>query len=29
LLPDEIDGQPPAPVPDVCPFTLDDVLTEG
>ncbi len=26
-LPESIDGQPPLPVPDVCPVTLDDLLT--
>lgn len=25
-LPDTIDGQPPLPVPDVCPVTLDELL---
>jgi hypothetical protein len=28
LLPDTIDGQPPLPVPDVCPVTLDELLTD-
>lgn len=27
-LPETIDGQPPLPVPDVCPLTLDDLLAE-
>jgi hypothetical protein len=27
-LPDTIDGQPPLPVPDVCPVTLDELLSE-
>jgi hypothetical protein len=27
-MPDTIDGQPPSPVPDVCPVTLDDLLSE-
>jgi hypothetical protein len=26
-LPEAIDGQPPLPVPDVCPVTLDDLLS--
>ena len=25
---DTIDGQPPLPVADVCPFTLDDLLAD-
>ena len=28
LMPDTIDGQPPLPSPDVCPVTLDDLLSE-
>jgi hypothetical protein len=28
-LPSSIDGQPPLPVPDVCPFTLDELLSEA
>jgi hypothetical protein len=28
VLPETIDGQPPLPVPDVCPVTLDDLLDE-
>jgi hypothetical protein len=27
-LPETIDGQPPLPVPDVCPATLDELLAE-
>ena len=27
-MPDTIDGQPPEPVPEVCPVTLDDLLGE-
>ena len=27
-LPDTIDGQPPLPVPDTCPMTLDELLSE-
>jgi hypothetical protein len=27
-LPDAMDGQPPLPVPDVCPLTLDELLNE-
>jgi hypothetical protein len=27
-LPETIDGQPPLPVPDVCPVTLDELLSE-
>lgn len=27
-LPDTIDGQPPLPVPDVCPVTLDELLSD-
>jgi len=27
-MPDTIDGQPPLPVPDVCPVTLDDLLSD-
>jgi hypothetical protein len=27
-LPDTIDAQPPLPVPDVCPMTLDELLAE-
>ena len=27
-LPDTIDGQPPLPVPDACPVTLDELLSE-
>ena len=26
ILPDTVDGQPPLPVPDACPVTLDDLL---
>ena len=25
-LPESLDGQPPLPVPDACPFTLDELL---
>ncbi len=25
-MPESMDGQPPLPVPDVCPFTLDELL---
>jgi hypothetical protein len=25
-MPETMDGQPPLPVPDVCPVTLDDLL---
>ena len=28
-LPDTIDGQPPLPLPAVCPMTLDDLLGDG
>jgi hypothetical protein len=28
LMPATIEGQPPLPVPDVCPVTLDDLLSE-
>jgi hypothetical protein len=28
VMPDTIDDQPPLPVPDVCPVTLDDLLAE-
>jgi Domain of unknown function DUF29 len=28
-LPDTIDGTPPLPLPDVCPWTLDELLSEG
>jgi hypothetical protein len=28
VLPETIDGQPPLPVPDVCPVTLDDLLSD-
>ncbi len=28
-LPDTMDDQPPLPVPDVCPLTLDELLNEG
>lgn len=27
-LPDTIDGQPPLPIPDTCPMTLDALLSE-
>jgi hypothetical protein len=27
-MPETIDGQPPLPVPDVCPVTLDELLSE-
>jgi hypothetical protein len=27
-LPDTMDGQPPLPLPDVCPVTLDEMLSE-
>jgi hypothetical protein len=27
-LPDTMDGQPPLPVPDVCPVTLDEMLAD-
>jgi hypothetical protein len=27
-MPDTIDGQPPLPVPQVCPVTLDELLSE-
>jgi len=27
LLPESIDGQPPLPVPDICPATLDELLS--
>jgi hypothetical protein len=27
-MPDTIDGQPPLPVPDVCPVTLDEMLSD-
>ena len=27
-MPDENDGQPPLPVPPVCPVTLDELLAE-
>jgi hypothetical protein len=27
-LPETMDGQPPLPVPDVCPVTLDDLLSD-
>jgi hypothetical protein len=27
-MPDTIDGTPPLPVPDVCPWTLEGLLTE-
>jgi hypothetical protein len=29
LLPEAIDGQPPLPVPEVCPVTLDELLGDG
>ncbi|WP_428487003.1 DUF29 family protein [Rhodopila sp.] len=29
VMPDTIDGQPPLPVPDVCPVTLDEMLAAG
>jgi hypothetical protein len=29
LLPDAIDGQEPLPLPQTCPFTLDQLLSEG
>src|SRR3954453_10613863 len=28
-MPETIDGQPPLPVPDVCPVTLDELLAEA
>ena len=28
IMPDTIDGQPPLPVPDACPVTLDELLSE-
>jgi len=28
-LPDTIDGQPPLPVPEACPLTLDELLSNG
>jgi len=28
-LPDSIDGQPPSPVPEICPRTLDDLLSDA
>ncbi|WP_428532202.1 DUF29 domain-containing protein [Rhodopila sp.] len=28
-LPETIDGQPPLPVPEVCPVTLDELLDDG
>jgi hypothetical protein len=28
-VPETMDGQPPLPVPDVCPVTLDELLSEG
>ena len=28
-MPDTIDGQPPLPVPEICPVTLDALLAEG
>jgi hypothetical protein len=28
ILPDSIDGQPPLPVPQLCPVTLDDLLAD-
>jgi hypothetical protein len=28
LLPEKIDGQPPLPVPEQCPVTLDELLSE-
>ena len=28
LMPDSIDGEPPLPVPDRCPVTLDEILAE-
>ena len=27
-MPETIDGQPPLPVPEACPVTLDELLTE-
>jgi hypothetical protein len=27
-MPETIDGQPPLPVPETCPVTLDELLTE-
>lgn len=27
-MPDTIDGQPPLPVPDTCPATLEELLSE-
>lgn len=29
IMPNENDGQPPLPVPDVCPLTVDQLLGEG
>ncbi|WP_428540317.1 DUF29 domain-containing protein [Rhodopila sp.] len=28
-IPETMDGQPPLPLPDVCPMTLDDLLSDG
>lgn len=28
-LPETVDGQPPLPVPETCPVTLDELLSEG
>jgi hypothetical protein len=28
-LPETVDGQPPLPVPDACPVTLEDLLSDG
>jgi hypothetical protein len=28
-VPETIDGQPPLPVPDTCPATLDELLGDG
>ena len=28
-MPETIDGQPPLPVPQECPVTLDELLSEG
>jgi hypothetical protein len=29
ILPETIDGQPPLPLPETCPMTLDELLDEG
>ena len=29
VLPETIDGQPPLPVPDICPVSLDELLDDG